>query len=147
MRQSGAYMTVEAAMVVPVAIVAIVTIVYLSLYQYDRCMMEQDLALLTVFAVGIEHDEASEDQLRTRVGQVDVTQYLNCELEEFEVEFAGSTAKAKLKGEFAYPVSGWNWMLENSGWDIGAYMELKRYSPEGVLRGMKKVKEVFGDEN
>lgn len=147
MKHTAGYMTVEAAMVVPVAIAAIVTVVYLGIYQYDRCVMEQDLALLSVFAVSLEHDEAAGNRLQSRAGQVDLTQYLNCELSVFEVEFSGNAVKAWLKGEYVYPVPGWNWMVEDSGWEIGAYIELKRYSPEKVLRGMKKIREVLKDED
>lgn len=42
-----AYFTVEAAFVVPMALFAVVMVVYLSFYMYDRCVLEQDCYVLS----------------------------------------------------------------------------------------------------
>ena len=50
-RTTGGYFTVEAAMVLPVVIGTIVFIIYLQLYLYNRCLMDQETAMLAVQTV------------------------------------------------------------------------------------------------
>ena len=41
--RAGAYMTVEAAFIIPAAFALVVSLLYLSFYMYDRCLLDQDL--------------------------------------------------------------------------------------------------------
>lgn len=43
--REGGYMTVEAALVLPVVLCAMVVLIYLGFFLYDRCAMEQDAYL------------------------------------------------------------------------------------------------------
>ena len=146
-RNLSGYFSVEAALVVPFAIAAIVTVVYLTIYRYDRCIVEQDLIMLSIYAVSMNGGDDRESRLQRRVREVDVTQYLNCRLETFQVEAAGDTVKSVVSGTYLYPIPGWNWFTDQSGWQMEAFCKMRGFSPEKVLRGMRKIEEVFGDEN
>lgn len=146
-RRLAGYFSVEAALVVPFAIAAIVTVVYLTIYQYDRCIVEQDLIMLSVYAASMDRGDDGENRLQKRVREVDVTQYLNCRLETFRVEVAGNTVRSEAGGIYLYPIPGWNWFTDQSGWQMEAFCKMKDFTPEKVLRGMRKIKEVFEDEN
>ncbi len=146
-RKLSGYFSVEAALVVPFAIAAVVTVVYLTIYQYDRCIIEQDLIMVSVYAAAMNRGDDGENRLQRRVSEVDITQYLNCRLESFQVELAGNTVKSTVSGTYLYPIPGWNWFTGQAGWQMETFCEMKWFSPEKILRGMRKIKEVFGDEN
>ena len=146
-REPTGYFCVEAALVFPFAIAAIVMVVYLTIYQYDRCIMEQDLILLTIYAAAMDRGDEGEERLQGRVGEVDITQYLNCRLESFQVELKGNTVESLIRGSYLYPLPGWDWFLGQDGWQMETFCRMQRFRPEKILRVKKKVKEVLRDEN
>lgn len=46
--RENAYFTVEAAMVMPIVVFVIALLIYLGLFQYDRCLREQDMGMQTL---------------------------------------------------------------------------------------------------
>ena len=42
MKRVSAYMTVEAALIIPIVMGSILFVVYMMLFQYNRCLLEQD---------------------------------------------------------------------------------------------------------
>ena len=59
----GGYFTVEASLVLPIVIASIVFIVYVLLYWYDRCLMDQDTAMLAMQAT-IRNQDTLEETAR-----------------------------------------------------------------------------------
>ena len=56
------YFTVEAAMVLPVVIGTIVFIIYLQLYLYNRCLMDQEAAMLAMQTVQMYSGDMTQMQ-------------------------------------------------------------------------------------
>ena len=54
------YFTVEAAMIFPFVMGVILLVIYMWFFQYDRCLMEQDYALITV--LGTEKQGLSPEE-------------------------------------------------------------------------------------
>ena len=48
--KADGYFTVEAALIFPFVMGVILLVIYMWFFQYDRCLMEQDYALITVMA-------------------------------------------------------------------------------------------------
>lgn len=141
------YFTVEAASVLPFTIAAIVTVVYLTIYQYDRCIMEQDLLQLSIYATSMRGEEDKGERVQRKVEDVDVTQYLNCDLECFQVKMAGNSVESELSGSFLFPILGWNWFTDQNGWKLDTICIMKSFSPEKILRVKRKMKEVLKNED
>lgn len=49
-RQPGAYFTVEAALLFPMILTVIFFVIYMMLFQYNRCLLDTDMASLTINA-------------------------------------------------------------------------------------------------
>ena len=49
-KESDAYFTVEAAILYPIILSVILLMTYLLLFQYDRCLLEQDIGKATVLS-------------------------------------------------------------------------------------------------
>ena len=59
-RVMGAYLTVEASMVLPVVIGTIVFVICFLLFSYNRCLMEQGVAVMAVRASQYDERPAGE---------------------------------------------------------------------------------------
>ncbi len=145
MTGKNAYFTVEAAMVLPIVISAMLTGIYLFCFQYDRCLMEQDIAGLALWgsALTSEYGEDTEkiaQELKNRAGQIDRSIYaawkftaVDIRLEENEILLTG-------RGELKFPVPGWNFLKGNNLWEARVDIKKKRLSPVFVIRQYRKLK-------
>lgn len=59
-RSLKGYFTVEAALVFPIVLMSIVLMIYIMFFQYDRCLMEQDLGMLAFRGSVTEAEENHE---------------------------------------------------------------------------------------
>lgn len=63
MKKWDGYFTVEASMVFPMIIIEIVLMILLMFYQYNRCLMEQDLGTLMLRGV-LMREESNQEKLK-----------------------------------------------------------------------------------
>ena len=61
----GAYFTVEASLVLPIVIGTIIFVLCFLLFYYNRCLMEQDVAILTIRAAA--SGEKTAEELKTQI--------------------------------------------------------------------------------
>ena len=54
------YFTVEAALVMPVVLLGIALVMYLLIFQYDRCLLEQDTGVLALRGSAIQVEDSRE---------------------------------------------------------------------------------------
>jgi len=66
MRNRNAYFTVEAALVLPVVIGAILFVIYMMLFQYDRCLLEQDIGGIALWGSIVEASDTAELEQKVR---------------------------------------------------------------------------------
>lgn len=62
-RSVEGYFTVEAAMVMPMILITILSVVYLLFFQYNRCLMEQDVGVLALRGAALQTED-NEDRIR-----------------------------------------------------------------------------------
>ena len=55
-RKVDGFFTVEAAMVLSITLSAILLIIYLLFFQYNRCLMEQDMGTLALRGAVMQED-------------------------------------------------------------------------------------------
>lgn len=137
----NAFFSVEAAMVVPLAISAILLAVSLFVFQYDRCLMEQDVAAQTLKAAAAEArtNEELEEKIRMQTAGLYRNKYVAWDLIMLEVKMEKKIIEAVGKGEFRFPVSGWNlWNKENI-WGARAEYKAHRISPITFIRNCRKI--------
>lgn len=58
MGKTGAYFTVEAALVLPMVIGVILFVIYVQFFLYNRCLMEQDAQSLALKGVVLQEENA-----------------------------------------------------------------------------------------
>lgn len=72
------YMTVEAAMVLPVAFGVVMFVLSMLLYSYDRCLLEQDLSALIVRSEYLEEGTLAEKEqcMSAEIAQLYLDKYV-----------------------------------------------------------------------
>ena len=48
-QQAEGYLTLEAALILPMLIAAILFVIYMLVFQYNRCLLEQDLGAMALW--------------------------------------------------------------------------------------------------
>lgn len=64
--KDNAFFTLEAVMVMPLSIATILLMVCLFVFQYDRCLMEQDVAAQALKAASVQ--AGTKEELEERFG-------------------------------------------------------------------------------
>lgn len=122
-----AYFTVEAAGILPVVLGIYVFLIYGFFYQYDRCLLEQDVAFIAINRESFG-DRTSSDR------------YLAWEPEETTV----STGRGKIQisgaGEIASPFEGLG-KLCGQTWKVNVSFSCVEWEPVVWIRSCRKIME------
>lgn len=136
------YLTVEAALVFPVVLAVQILVISLFVFQYDRCLLNQDMARLVVLGCGAEEQEkgALTEYLKRCAGELYREKYVAWEMETVEMELLKNDIRAEGRGRLLFPVSGWGIFGEELVWDASASYEFKKLYPTVFIRQCKKWK-------
>lgn len=137
----NAFFSVEAAIVVPLAVSAILLVVSLFVFQYDRCLMEQDVAAQTVKAAYAEAQTKEEltDKIQLQTAGLYRNKYVAWDMILLDIKIKRGIVEAVGKGAFQFPLPGWNlWNRENI-WNAQAGYKAHRVSPVTFIRNCRKI--------
>jgi len=135
MKSKNAYFTVEAALVLPMIIGAIILAVYLLLFQYNRCLLEQDIGGLVVWSsVSDGGEEELVAGLETRIENIYWEKYLIWEMTGFDVKIKNNICRATGSGQICFPLPGWNFWNEENFWSAETEWECRRIEPVEFVR-------------
>ncbi|MCM1064630.1 MAG: hypothetical protein NC420_09220 [Eubacterium sp.] len=137
----NAFFSVEAALVVPLTVSAILLAVCLFTFQYDRCLMEQDVAAQAVKAATAEArtGEELEEKIRAQTAGLYRNKYVAWDLIMLEVKMEKKIIEAVGKGEFRFPVPGWNLRNGEDIWSARAGYKAHRISPITFIRNCRRI--------
>ena len=118
MQKQNAYFTVEAALILPLVMSALLMELFLLTFQYDRCVLEQDVNRMTICAAAVAGDttEELEQKIRSRMQTVN-----------------GG-------GSFELPLPEWNLFTGESTWGAEVKRKAIKVSPTDFIRLYRKVK-------
>ena len=133
-KQAGGYFTVEAAMVMPVVLGVIVFIMYLLFFQYNRCLLEQDIGVLAMrgAALQAENNEDRIDKLRQQAEEVYREKYIVWRGGEIQIRLERGKLEVKQSGAVMSPGGG--------SWTTEACYENQILSPTTFIRTYRKLK-------
>lgn len=137
-----AYFVVEAALVLPLAISAILLAVGLFVFQYDRCLMEQDMAAQALRAAVAEAESTEKltEKIQIQSAELYRDKYVAWDFILMEINLKKGIIEAAGQGEFRFPLPKWNlWNRENI-WEAGVLYKAHRIVPVDFIRNCRKVK-------
>ncbi len=140
--KENAYFTVEASLVMPLVLSALILTVFLFVFQYDRCVMEQDMNLLAIYMGSVTAED--EDELRAaaqrKVSEISADKYVAWQISEMRVTVKGNKVHTRGSGSLTFPVPSWNFFHDENVWSAGVHREARRISPEDFVRLFRKIK-------
>ena len=148
MNGRNAYFVVEAALVLPLIMSAMMMGIYLFCYQYDRCLLEQDIGRLTIWSSTITTENAGEsekikDSLQALESDINLKKYAAWEMTTVDIKLEKNCISLTGRGELAFPVAGWNWWNDDNLWEAEVQYKCDRLSPVFYIRQYRKLQGMF----
>ena len=142
MREQNAYFTVEAALILPLVMSAVLMEIFLLMFQYDRCVLEQDVNRMTIYAASVAGDttEELEQKIRSRMETISMEKYLAWSMEKLQVEVERGIVEVNGGGSFELPLEEWNLFTGESAWGAGVKRKAIKVSPTDFIRLYRKVR-------
>lgn len=150
MRQKNytAYFTVEAAVLYPIVLGVILLMMYLLLFQYDRCLLEQDMGRAAVRSGSrwMQKKEELNRQLQEKDLFFDTEKYIAWESELPVWKLEKDQVTVEQTGRMPYPFSAIAGVPRY--WSAKASFQVKRNSPVNTLQNYRRYQEAGnGDED
>ena len=138
-KESDAYFTVEAAILYPIILSVILLMTYLLLFQYDRCLLEQDIGKATVLSGSkwTLTKEQLDDYMQKKALHFDEEKYIAWENEDPLWKLEKNDVILEKAGRLRYPFAGMG-TLEKY-WSAKASFQADRISPVFWLRRSRNV--------
>ena len=127
-----AYFTVEAACILPMMLGVYVFLIYGMFYRYDRCLLEQDAALMVM--------EESE----TLAGR-SANRYLAFKWDERKVSQGFGTMTAANAGRVVVPFVNMKKWADEQGWELEATFKKWEIDPTSWIRLYENIKKGIED--
>ena len=138
-KESDAYFTVEAAILYPIILSVILLMTYLLLFQYDRCLLEQDIGKATVLSGSkwTLTKEQLNDYMQKKALHFDEEKYIAWENEDPLWKLEKNDVILEKTGRLRYSFAGMG-TLEKY-WSAKASFQVDRISPVFWLRRSRNV--------
>lgn len=152
MSRRNAYFVVEAALVLPMVMSAMMIGIYLFCYQYDRCLLEQDIGSLMIWSNAVATENVGESEeikesLQARAFDINLEKYAAWEMTAVEIKLEKNDISLIGRGELAFPIAGWNRWNNDNLWEAEVQYKCDRLSPVFYIRQYRKLQRMFeGDK-
>lgn len=135
-----AYFTVEAAIVMPIALSVILFILYAMFFQYDRCLLEQDMGALALrgAAMQVDDKEVLAREIKEQANRIDYGKYLMWECGEINLRLEGNKLCISREGQLKYPFSSFGIGGERH-WKAETRYENVKINPTSFVRTCRKL--------
>lgn len=140
-QNQNAFFSLEAAIIVPLAVSAMLLAVSLFVFQYNRCLMEQDMATQVVKAASVEakSNEELTDKIQLQTAGLYRDKYVAWDMILMDIKIKKGIVEAVSEGVFRFPLPGWNLWNEENVWSARAGYKAHRLSPVTFVRNCRKI--------
>ncbi len=146
MRERNAYFTVEAALVLPMVTGVMLFVIYTMLFQYDRCLLEQDVGALALWGSLAEASDTAqlEQKVQVRMSELYREKYAAWRITRLDASLDRNRFLAEGAGRLTFPVPGWNFWNADNVWEASASFGYSRLSPVTFIRLCHRFREETG---
>ncbi len=149
MKKENGYFTVEAALIFPLALGTVLFVVYMLLFQYDRCLMEQDLGALAMWGSRVEAESAEEFEklIQKRLDGIYWEKYAVWKTKDLKVKLERNQFSVTGEGRLTFPIPGFHFWNEDTVWTAEIDFRFYRMSPTDFVRLCNRARGWIGNEN
>lgn len=122
-------------MVLPMVLMEIVLIIYLFIFQYDRCLLELDLGVLALRGATMEANGNQDrlEKLEEQAGLQNREKYITWEWENIKIKIERGKLRVEQEGRLSFPF--WKGTGETgSVWTVYGVRENRVFSPVSLIR-------------
>lgn len=145
MKGENAYFTVEASLVLSIVFYTILFLIFTGFYQYNRCLLSQDTYRLALR--GSQMLYADNEEVKARVKSEDAgwyyEKYAACHFKEKKIQVTKGKVIMEQTAEVKSPLFVLSKWMNNGMWEMETSAESVRISPVTVIRGCRKIGEIF----
>lgn len=128
-KKIGAYMTLEAAFIIPWVVFILVWLIYLGYFEYNRCIVFQDNYMIASQAsVKINTEEVVRSWMEEHVGGDRWIKYIGDKKHSASWELSTKKISVNSSISVAHPLFFHEGMIPDSNWNITDKVEINRYS-------------------
>jgi hypothetical protein len=138
-------MTLEASLIVPMAICVIVMIIWGSVFLYDSAILTQDTYILAFRASERADGKkkiSPKEYVASKSGQQAGNKYFGCDDPSFSVKTKGKEVIVNGATEVRHSAMGSFFLKIQEGWDIKASMKAKIRNTPKHIRRLKRLKDI-----
>jgi hypothetical protein len=140
MKKVEAYLTVEAALVLPIVLGTILLVIYLLFFQYDRCLMEQGAGVLAMRGCTLQIADSKElVEVMLIQSQQEDERYLAWNANSAKIRMKGNYVTVECSGELNFPFKGLAFWQDSSTWESEVTYENLRIKPTFFVRKCRKI--------
>lgn len=141
-KKADAFFSVEAAMIIPLTVSAILLAVSLFVFQYDRCLMEQDMAAQALKAATVEAMTTEEltEKIQMQTAGLYRNKYVAWDIIMLEVKMKKGIVEAVCEGKLRFPMPGWNFWNSENIWNARTGYKAHRINPVTFIRNCHRIK-------
>lgn len=139
-RKTTAYLTVEAALVLPIVLGFVVSIMYLLFFQYNRCMLEQDMGALALRGNSLWVGDKTTllGELHNQADKIDYEKYIAWQQGMTNIRLEGNHTYVEGDGNVLFPFYGLGAGDVNPAWHIKVSFQNQRVEPVAFVRNWRK---------
>ena len=145
MRKCKAYMTVEAAFVVPTVIFVFAALIYFSNYLYTRCVLAQDCYILAFRASSCTDASFGDDPggyVMSKCSKVAGNKYYGSDKPSFRAVVRGKEVEVSASTEVRHSALNGVFTALRSGWRIDVTQKAKKREYAKHIRTIKRIKDI-----
>lgn len=138
-RTTGAYMTVEATLIVPFVMYICIFVIYVGFFQYDRCIMRQDAyrAALQGSSIYRADNQAVYNAAFDMAKRITENKYIGTDC-SFNIAVQGEVS-VTMGGSITMPFRGLAALSGRADWTIEESMSSKCINPVFFIRSCRQL--------
>ena len=136
-----AYFTVEAALILPVTLGIYVLLIYAMFFQYDRSLMEKNMAVLAIRGTLVPSDSNEEimDFIRQQAAEINKSKYIAFDQESVSGSVTGGRVEVLGTGRVKVLFTRLINRTGGNDWQITARYSNRRLDPTMVIRACRRL--------
>lgn len=136
-----AYFTVEAVLILPITFGIYLMIIYGMFFQYDRCMLEQELATLAMkgTVLSAESNEEIIKELQKLASEMDRNKFLTFQYEYLSAKINQNKLIIEGNGQIRMPFEMLRKWVQGESLQIKTSYTNHRISPVMIIRTCRKL--------
>ncbi len=138
--EENAYFTVEAALIIPLTLGILIFLIFIMFYQYDRCLLEQDIGMVAFWGTTVKADDNQllMEEVQNREANIYWEKYILFYPQDMNVSIGNGKVSVEKRGDISILFSGLATVPDLKNWEIVTSYTNRRLSPKFMLRSINK---------